>query len=74
MTPAELREARKTLGLTQAQLAQALGLKDWRSAQSISAWERGYYPIPGYVEVILDLALSLPEARARLKIENVAMR
>ena len=38
MTPAEIRAARETLGLTQAQLARVMGM---RGQVSISEWESG---------------------------------
>ena len=41
MTPAELKQARKTLGLTQAELATALRMGGKRSSQTISDWETG---------------------------------
>ena len=37
MTPTELREARQSLGLTQAQLAPLLG----RTTRNIQQWEAG---------------------------------
>ena len=38
MTPADIRAARETLGLTQAQLAAVMGL---RGQGAVSEWERG---------------------------------
>ena len=38
MTPAEIRTARETLGLTQGQLAAVMGV---RGPAAISEWERG---------------------------------
>lgn len=38
MTPAEIRNARETLALTQGQLANVMGL---RGPAAISEWERG---------------------------------
>lgn len=55
MKPADLREARKNLGLTQKGLAEALrmGAHGW---QSISAWESDNDPrnAPGPVEVAIE--------------------
>jgi DNA-binding transcriptional regulator YiaG len=58
MTPAELRDARKRLGLTQKGLAKALrmGTHGW---QTISKWEndtneRG---VPGPVQVAIEMML-----------------
>ncbi len=45
MTPADFRSARYTLGMTQNELASALGMGKW-AWQTISSWERGKKPIP----------------------------
>lgn len=60
MTPTELRIARKTLGLTQKGLAQALrmGKHGW---QTISKWERDGGTVPGPVSVAIELLLSKAE-------------
>ena len=50
MTPAELRRARRSLDLTQAQLAAALG----RSLSTISKWEGGKVPVQEYVPLALQ--------------------
>lgn len=47
MTPAELREIRGHLGLSQAQMAERLGLGPVSGRNTIRAWERGTRPIPG---------------------------
>ena len=56
MTPAELRNARKRLGLTQKGLAEALrmGTHGW---QTISKWERDGSTIPGPVQVAVESLL-----------------
>lgn len=56
MNPADLRTARKALGLTQKGLAEALqmGKHGW---QSISKWERDGSTIPGPVAVAVELLL-----------------
>ena len=53
MTGHELKEARKTLGMTQAQLAEALDV----SPNTIARYEqpKGGYPIPKWVGIVLDL-------------------
>ena len=53
MTPADLRAARKSLGLTQHALAKALrmGKSGW---QSVGRWESGETPIPGPVQVAVE--------------------
>jgi len=50
VTPAELRRARRSLDLTQAQLAVALG----RSLSIINKWEGGTSPIPAWVPLALQ--------------------
>jgi DNA-binding transcriptional regulator YiaG len=42
MTSREMREWRKTLGLTQQEAAEALGV----GARTVRAWEGSYTPIP----------------------------
>jgi transcriptional regulator with XRE-family HTH domain len=56
MTPAGIRTARKALGYTQHELAEALrmGAHGW---QSISAWESGKRDIPGPVTVAIECLL-----------------
>lgn len=56
MTPAEFRDTRKRLGLTQQGLAEALRMGRW-GWQTISKWESGKQPVPGPVQVALDLML-----------------
>jgi DNA-binding transcriptional regulator YiaG len=62
MKPADLRAARKRLGLTQKGLAKALrmGTYGW---QTISAWESDNDPreAPGPVEVAMEALLSAKE-------------
>lgn len=59
MTPADLRAARKTLGLTQSGLAEALrmGKHGW---QTISKWERDGFngAIPGPVTLALECLIN----------------
>lgn len=56
MTPANLRTARKRLGLTQHGLAEALRMGRW-GFQSVAKWEKGEIPIPGPVAVAVELML-----------------
>jgi len=53
MSPAAFRTARKALGMTQKQLAEALrmGAHGW---QTISKWENSGSTIPGPVEVAME--------------------
>lgn len=56
MNPADLRAARKRLGLTQHGLASALrmGTYGW---QTISKWEKAGNTVPGPVQVAVESLL-----------------
>ena len=62
MTPADLRTARKTLGLTQSGLAAALRLSPKNGDRSVRIWEQEGNTVPGPVQVAVGmmLARSLP--------------
>jgi transcriptional regulator with XRE-family HTH domain len=62
MTPAELRTARKALGLSQHGLAERLrmGKSGW---QSVSRWEQDGNTIPGPVQVAVECLLAHPFTR-----------
>ena len=60
MTPSDLRAARKSLGMTQHDLAKALRMGKW-GFQTVSVWEREGGTIPGPVQVAV---LALLEANA----------
>lgn len=66
MTPDELKTARTTLGLTQAQFAQVLGLDGVHSARTVRRWEDAERDIPGPVVVLTGLLLRLPAVRKAL--------
>ena len=53
MTGRRFRTIRRALGLSQSQLAKVL--KVWPN--TIALWDRGENPIPGPVEVAMDLLL-----------------
>lgn len=61
MTPTEITDARKQLGLTQAELARVLGLADDRI---VRRWEAGDVAITGPAQLAIRymLAFGLPEA------------
>lgn len=50
MTPAALKAARASLGLTQVQLAKALGVARIR----IARYESGDYPVPEYIALAIE--------------------
>ena len=58
----ELREKRKALEMTQAQLAKALGV----NIMTVSRWERGLRTIPPH----LPLALEAIEAKQKKKVSK----
>lgn len=60
MTPSDFRLARSTLGMTQHELASALGMGLW-GWQSISKWENGSKPVPSDKETALMMLLELHE-------------
>jgi DNA-binding XRE family transcriptional regulator len=57
MTPTELTERRKALGLTQTELAKALGV----SRATIAAWEGGRFNIPPYLWLALKALQEIPK-------------
>ena len=52
MTPEELAEIRKHLGLSYRKLARMLGLLDY---MIVSRWEHGFVPIPRYMSLCIRL-------------------
>ena len=56
MTPADLRAARKALGMTQHDLAKALRMGKW-GFQTVSVWERDGSTIPGPVQIAVEAML-----------------
>ena len=50
MTPEELKEWRLKYDLSQAELAELLGIKQ----QTVSCWETGTRKIPIYLSLLLD--------------------
>lgn len=62
MTPDDLRAARKTLGMTQKKLAEALRMGKW-GAQSVAKWEKGLLDVPG--PITLGIEFLLKDARSK---------
>lgn len=58
MTPADLRAARKALGLTQSALAKALRLSPKNGDRSVRIWETEGNTIPGPVQVAVECLLN----------------
>lgn len=63
MTPAELRAARESLGLSQAAFAAAVQVE---SGRTVRRWEAGERDIPGPVRVLTRLLLRSAQARKAL--------
>ena len=57
MTPADLRAARKALGLTQSGLAKALRLSEKNGDRSARIWEQDGNTVPGPVQVAIEAML-----------------
>jgi transcriptional regulator with XRE-family HTH domain len=57
MTPADFRNARKALGLTQSQMAEALRLSTKNGSRSIRIWEKEGNTVPGPVQVAVEFML-----------------
>jgi DNA-binding transcriptional regulator YiaG len=64
LSPADLRTARKRLGLTQHGLAEALrmGKNGW---QSISRWEQDGNTVPGPAQVAVEALLAKVQRAAK---------
>lgn len=60
MTPADLKSARRALGLTQSGLAQFVRVA---SGRTVRRWEDGSRDIPGPIIVLLTAAIESPEVR-----------
>lgn len=56
MTPEQVKEARRRLGLTQTQLAKRLRMRG-NGARQIRAWERGEAPITGPASLAIEYML-----------------
>ena len=64
MTPDQLRTFRKSLGLSQAEFARAVGVS---SDRTVRKWEDGERDIPGPVEALSDLAATIPAVGRELR-------
>lgn len=60
MTPDEFKAARERLAVSAEVLARAIRVS---GSRTIYKWERGEVPIPGPIQVILDLIERSPQAR-----------
>lgn len=62
MTPAEFRSARHALGLSAEGMARFARVS---SGRTVRRWEEGTREIPGPVQLLVELALQVPEVRER---------
>ena len=63
MTPAELKTARLSMGLSAEKFARLVRVE---SGRTVRRWEAGEREIPGPVVVIVELLMASPEVRERL--------
>lgn len=70
MTPADLKSARESLGLSAEGFARVFGVASGRTVRGWEAGERNGAPaiVPAPVALLVDLALHIPAARKRLGI------
>ncbi len=64
MTPAALKSARQSLGLSQDEFARAAGVA---SDRTVRRWEEGERDIPGPVAVLMTLAQRIPAVADALR-------
>lgn len=57
MTPADFRNARKALGLSQKEMAKALRLSEKNGDRSIRIWESEGNTVPGPVQVAVEFMM-----------------
>jgi len=57
----ELKERRTALGLTQAELADILGVKP----NTVARWERGLLPVPRMVELAMQTVERMYKKRSK---------
>jgi DNA-binding transcriptional regulator YiaG len=58
MTPAELKAARKALGMTQSEFADALLLSPKNGGRTVRVWESEGSTIPGPVQIAVNCLLN----------------
>lgn len=66
MTPPEIKAARQTLGMTQAQLAAALELHPDNGARTVRNWEQGKVAITGPARVLIRTWATIKNAFPQL--------
>lgn len=64
LTPEEIRQNRKKLGLTQEELAERLGVAE----ETLSHWEKGWQIQQRSLDKLMRLFFELPEARRFLQL------
>ena len=66
MTPAELKSARRALGLSAEGMARVMHVA---SGRTVRRWESGTQDIPGPVVVLATAILAVPALRAHLGLD-----
>jgi DNA-binding transcriptional regulator YiaG len=67
MTPADFRNARKALGLSQKEMAKVLRLSEKNGDRSIRIWESEGNTVPGPVQVAVEFMLERKGNRKTLE-------
>jgi DNA-binding transcriptional regulator YiaG len=57
MTPIQFKQARLRLGLSQSEMAEALGVEGAHGGRTVRRWESGERTVPGSVAKLLALLL-----------------
>lgn len=63
LQPLEMLAARRTLGLTQFEMADALGLEGEHRDRTISRWETGAAPMPGPASLAVRMLLDIKQRK-----------
>lgn len=66
-SPVGIKAALEALGISTNEFARLIHLKGKHAAHTVRRWEAGEAPIPAYVWILLDLALTIPGVLAHLK-------
>lgn len=59
LTPADFRKARKALGLSQREMAEALRLSPANGDRTIRIWEAEGNTVPGPAQVAVEMMLAM---------------
>jgi DNA-binding transcriptional regulator YiaG len=71
MIPADIKVARKRLGMTRTQLGRALKLERSDPARTVRTWEQNARPIRGPVEVAVEFLVKQAEPQDLMRERRV---